>query len=304
MQHGYERELSLVRGELLKHLDPDVKDVLEVGSYILSSGGKRIRPLLTLLTCRTLGGDEERALPLAIGIEYVHVASLLHDDVVDGAEFRRGKKSANLLFGNEVCVLTGDYMYAKALSLYAKYGDLRCIDVLSDAVMKMSQGQLLELKNLGRIIDEDTYFKIVDYKTGALFGACMAVGALMSGREDYWDFYKVGTRVGRAFQLVDDALDYSGDEEKLGKPTGLDLSEGKCTYPLIAVVDRLREDQLGYFFNGMVEELRELVLELGGVEKTVKRANEEIEEVLKFLEGFDKDGILKELLPGVAARER
>ncbi|MDW8096363.1 MAG: polyprenyl synthetase family protein, partial [Aquificaceae bacterium] len=169
-----------LRERILSYIDPEVKEVFDIGYYLISSGGKAIRPLLTIAVCEALGGDTESIYPLAVGIEYVHVASLLHDDVVDGAQTRRGKKSANLIFGNQACVLTGDYMYAKALSLYAQYGNLQSVQVLSDAVMKMSQGQLLELRNLGKLIDEETYFKIIDYKTGALFGACMAVGALMA----------------------------------------------------------------------------------------------------------------------------
>ncbi|MFN3598968.1 MAG: polyprenyl synthetase family protein [Aquificaceae bacterium] len=292
-----------LRDRILYYLDPEVREVFDIGYYIISSGGKGIRPLLTLMVCEALKGDVERAVPLAVGIEYVHVASLLHDDVVDGAQTRRGKKSANLVFGNQACVLTGDYMYAKALYLYSKFGTLETIEVLSDAVMKMSQGQLMELRNLGKIIDEDTYFKIIDYKTGALFGACMAVGALMAGREDHWDFYRIGILAGRAFQLVDDALDYHGEEEKLGKPAGLDLAEGKCTYPLISVFDRLTEDQKELFFHKDHERLRKIVLESGGVEKTEKRAMEELNKVLEFVKPFDQEGRLRDLFTKLVQRE-
>ncbi|MFN3870031.1 MAG: polyprenyl synthetase family protein [Aquificaceae bacterium] len=292
-----------LRERILYYLDPEVREVFDIGYYIISSGGKGIRPLLTLMVCEALKGDMERAVPLAVGIEYVHVASLLHDDVVDGAQTRRGKKSANLVFGNQACVLTGDYMYAKALHLYSKFGTLEAIEILSDAVMKMSQGQLIELRNLGKVIDEEVYFKTIDYKTGALFGACMAVGALMAGREDYWDFYKVGILAGRAFQLVDDALDYSADEERLGKPAGLDLMEGKCTYPLISVLPKLTEDQKALFFKGEHQGLRKIVLEKGGVEKTKIRAMEELNKVLEFIEPFDQEGSLKDLFIGLVQRE-
>ncbi|RMH06119.1 MAG: polyprenyl synthetase family protein [Aquificota bacterium] len=298
----YTQELSLIEEELLKHLDPEVRYVFEVGNYILSSGGKRIRPLLTLLTCKVLGGKEEIALPLAVGIEYVHVASLLHDDVVDNAQTRRGKKSANLVFGEKACVLTGDYMYAKALSLYSEYGSIESIRVLSDAVMKMSQGQVLELINLGKLIDEETYFKVIDYKTGALFGACLAVGALCANRTDYWRFYSVGIKLGRAFQLIDDALDYVGDEKKLGKPAGNDLREGKCTYPLISLLDKLSQKELKLFYE-KPEELRKTVVELGGVERTKQRARQELQEVINFFEGLEGSDALRELFFSVVERE-
>ncbi len=292
-----------IKERVLFYLDPEVREVFDIGYYLISSGGKAIRPLLTLTVCESLSGDVERTIPLAVGIEYVHIASLLHDDVVDGAQTRRGKKSANLVFGNQACVLTGDYMYAKALSLYSQYGSMQSIEVLSHAVMKMSQGQLLELRSLGRIIDEDTYIKIIDYKTGALFGACMAVSALMAGRKDYWDFYHMGVLAGRAFQLIDDALDYYGEEEKLGKPTGSDLAEGKCTYPLISVLDSLTEEQKKLFYNGDSESLRKLVLELGGVERTKIRAEEELRKVLDFIKPFDESETLKDLFLKLVYRE-
>ncbi|MFN7065981.1 MAG: polyprenyl synthetase family protein [Aquificaceae bacterium] len=292
-----------LKEKILHYLDPEVRKVFDIGYYLISSGGKGVRPFITIKVCEVLKGDMERVVPLAVGIEYVHIASLLHDDVVDGAQARRGKKSANLVFGNQACVLTGDYMYAKALSLYSKYGNLEAIEVLSDAVMKMSQGQILELKNLGKIIDEETYFRIIDYKTGALFGACMAVGALMAGRGDYWDFYRAGIWAGRAFQLIDDALDYYGEEEKLGKPAGLDLAEGKCTYPFISVFDKLTGDQKELFFHKDHEMLRKIVLEAGGVEKTKRKAQEELNGVMKFIEPFDICGDLKDLLLKLVQRE-
>ncbi|MEN3028093.1 MAG: polyprenyl synthetase family protein [Aquificaceae bacterium] len=295
--------LESIKERILSYLDPEVREVFDIGYYLISSGGKGVRPLITLMVCEALGGDPERVLPLAVGIEYVHIASLLHDDVVDGAQTRRGKRSANLIFGNQACVLTGDYMYAKALSLYAEYGNLQSVQVLSDAVMKMSQGQLLELKSLGKLIDEETYLKIIDYKTGALFGACMAVGALMAGREDYWQFYRMGMLAGRAFQLVDDALDYYADEQKLGKPVGSDLAEGKCTYPLLSVLNRMEEKEKELFYSGERENLRRLVVELGGVERTRKKAEKELKGVMDFLETFEKAGNLRDTLLKLVYRD-
>jgi len=303
-----ERLLKVIEGELIRYLDPEVREVLEVGNYIVSSGGKRIRPILTLLTCMALGGDESKVHPLAVGIEYIHVASLLHDDVVDGADTRRGKPSANLVFGNEMCVLTGDYMYAKALWLYSVYGDMKSIQILSKAVMDMAQGQVLELKSIENVIDEKTYFDIIDKKTGVLFGASMAVGALMAGREDYEEFYRIGIRVGRAFQLVDDALDYVGSQEKLGKPVGNDLKEGKCTYPLISVLDKLDiRDVESFLKNRNTVWLRQKVIELGGVENTYDKAKVETDQALEDLHriaGKDAVEILFPLIISSVKRER
>ena len=293
-----------IRDKLLSYLDPAVKAVLETGYYILSSGGKYVRPTFLIYTAKMFQSDIERTIPLAVGIEYVHVASLLHDDVVDGAHTRRGKPSAHTLFGSDVCVLTGDYMYAKALNLYATYGDIESIKILSQAVMEMAQSQVLELRSIGDLIDVETYYRIIDGKTGALFGASMAIGALLGGRKDYMDFYTMGLLAGRAFQMVDDALDYVGKEEKMGKPVGNDLREGKCTYPLISVLESLNKGDVEKALReGDVEWLRQKVIQLGGVSKTLERAKAYVEEVKRFLSQFENSEELIKLVDFLVNRE-
>jgi len=297
-------ELSQFNQFMLDYLDPEIKLVEDVGRHILSAGGKRLRPLLMMEVCRVLGGDVEKVIPLAVGIEYIHMASLLHDDVVDGAHTRRGRPSANVLFGNQVVVLGGDYFYAKALWLYANYGNLQAVEMVSRAVMHMSQSQLLELLSLGKLISEEEYFKIIDGKTGALFGASMGVGALMAESTLAEEFYQIGLKVGRAFQLIDDALDYSSSEERLGKPVGNDLREGKCTYPLLSVLDHLdKQWVLERFGKGNTEELREKVVLLGGVENTKRRAEEEIAPVLEFISKFENSQTLVQLIRSIVNRD-
>ena len=298
-------ELSQFNQFMLDYLDPEIKLVEDVGKHILSAGGKRLRPLLMMEVCRVLGGDVERVIPLAVGIEYIHMASLLHDDVVDGAHTRRGRPSANVLFGNQVVVLGGDYFYAKALWLYANYGNLQAVEMVSRAVMHMSQSQLLELLSLGKLISEEEYFRIIDGKTGTLFGASMGVGALMAESPLAEEFYQMGLKVGRAFQLIDDALDYSSSEERLGKPVGSDLREGKCTYPLLSVLDHLdKQWVLERFGKGNTEELRERVVLLGGVENTKRRAEEEIAPVLEFVGKFENSQALLQLIRSIVNRDR
>lgn len=298
-------ELSQFNQFMLDYLDPEIKLVEDVGRYILSAGGKRLRPLLMMEVCKVLGGDVERVIPLAVGIEYIHMASLLHDDVVDGAHTRRGRPSANVLFGNQVVVLGGDYFYAKALWLYANYGNLQAVEMVSRAVMHMSQSQLLELLSLGKLISEEEYFRIIDGKTGTLFGASMGVGALMAESPLAEEFYQMGLKVGRAFQLIDDALDYSSSEERLGKPVGSDLREGKCTYPLLSVLDHLdKQWVLERFGKGNTEELRERVVLLGGVENTKRRAEEEIAPVLEFVGKFENSQALLQLIRSIVNRDR
>jgi len=298
-------ELSQFNQFMLDYLDPEIKLVEDVGRHILSAGGKRLRPLLMMEVCKVLGGDVERVVPLAVGIEYIHMASLLHDDVVDGAHTRRGRPSANVLFGNQAVVLGGDYFYAKALWLYANYGNLKAVEMVSRAVMHMSQSQLLELLSLGKLISEEEYFRIIDGKTGALFGASMGVGALMAESPLAEEFYQMGLKVGRAFQLIDDALDYSSSEERLGKPVGNDLREGKCTYPLLSVLDHLDlQWVLERFGKGNTEELREKVVLLGGVENTKRRAEEEIAPVLEFVGKFENSQALVQLIRSIVNRDR
>jgi octaprenyl-diphosphate synthase len=201
-------------------------------------------------------------------------------------------------------VLGGDYFYAKALWLYANYGNLQAVEMVSRAVMHMSQSQLLELLSLGKLISEEEYFRIIDGKTGALFGASMGVGALMAESPLAEEFYQMGLKVGRAFQLIDDALDYSSSEERLGKPVGNDLREGKCTYPLLSVLDLLdKQWVLERFGKGNTEELRERVVLLGGVENTKRQAEEEIAPVLEFVGKFENSQTLLQLIRSIVNRD-
>ncbi len=284
--------LESIEEELLKNIDSRVKLILETGEYLIRGGGKRVRPLLTMFSCGMCGGEPNQALKLGVALEYIHAASLLHDDVVDGAEKRRGKESANLLFGNGVAVLTGDYMYAKALHIFSTYGTMQMIRIVSRAVMDMAEGQVLELSRVGEIISEEEYFRIIDGKTSALFAACVAVGGLAGGCTDERLLYEIGLSLGRAFQLIDDLLDYVGDGKKLGKPVGNDIREGKATYPLISVLDKI---DVGYAKEVLgkakvsdeeVRRLRDMVLEAGGDYETKRRAQEEVYRVKTLLSGF------------------
>ena len=304
--------LEAIERRLLEELNPKVKLVLETGRYLIDGGGKRLRPLITMLSCGMCGGEPEDALPLGVGLEYIHAASLLHDDVVDGAKKRRGRESANLIFGNEVAVLTGDYMYAKALHLFATHGTIDMIRIVSRAVMDMAEAQVLELSRVGELITEEEYFQIIDGKTAVLFGACVSVGGLAGGCDEEDRLYEVGLRMGRAFQLIDDLLDYAGNSEKTGKPVGNDLREGKTTYPLLSVLDsldRARVESLLKEINPSEEEIesfRREVLSLGGDVKTKERAIEELSRAKELLSVFPenhyKEEILK-LMDFVAFRE-
>ncbi len=294
--------LKRIEEELLKELNPKVRLVLEAGRYLIEGGGKRLRPLLTMLSCGMCGGDPQRALPLGIGLEYIHAASLLHDDVVDGAQKRRGRESANLVFGNEVAVLTGDYMYAKALHLFATHGNIEMIRVVSKAVMDMAEAQVLELSKIGEIVSEDEYFQIIDGKTAVLFGACLSVGGMAGGCKDKETLYEVGLCMGRAFQLIDDLLDYAGDPQRTGKPVGNDLREGKSTYPLLSVMESLVQKEVEELLissnpsEAEIESLRLRVLALGGAQKTRERALRELKRAKELLRSFPDNYFKEEII--------
>ena len=294
--------LEAIEKRLLEELNPKVRLVLETGRYLIEGGGKRLRPLITTLSCGMCGGEPEEALPLGVGIEYIHAASLLHDDVVDGAQNRRGRESANLVFGNEVAVLTGDYMYAKALHLFSTYGTIDMIRLVSQAVMDMAEAQVLELSKVGELISEEEYFKIIDGKTAVLFGACVAVGGMAGGCREEEKLYDVGLHIGRAFQLIDDLLDYAGSSKKTGKPVGNDLKEGKTTYPLLSVLDRLDIEYVKSVLgkvnpsDGAIEELRNKVIELGGDLKTKERAFEELSIAKELISSFPDNQFKEEIL--------
>ena len=293
---------------LTNYLDSEVKLILEIGNYILNSGGKRLRPVLVLAFAKMLGKEDLNNLyPLAVALEYIHTASLLHDDVVDGADKRRGKKSANRVFGNDTVVLTGDYMYANSLYLFSIYGDIDMIKNVSEAVKKMAEGQLLELKRIGDIdLDENDYFKILEGKTAVLFASCCYVGASYGGADDKLksSAYNYGLKIGLAFQLIDDLLDYISDELKLGKPVCNDLREGKLTYPLLSILDKLDENEIKLVKNVIrdlnpsienIEKVKELVRIKGGFDNTIRRAKEIVDEALNELDNFPKNKYFDDL---------
>ncbi len=300
--------IDRIEEELSKYMDSYVEWVVKIGNYILSSGGKRLRPALVLTFSKLLKGEnEERDYPIAVAMEYLHTASLLHDDVVDGAETRRGKISANRVFGNDTTVLTGDYMYANALYLFSIYGDMDMIKNVSDAVKRMAEGQLLELKKIGDIdITFDEYFKILEGKTAVLFASCCYVGSALGNgtQEQKESAYRYGMNIGLAFQLIDDLLDYTADEKKLGKPVCNDLREGKITYPLLSVLKDMTPEEKEFVKKVIrdinpdkehIETVKNMVKEKGGFEKTIDKAKALVDEAVRELDVFPKNEYFDQL---------
>lgn len=229
-------ELDRVEKALREYLKSDVVLIPSIGNYMSDNGGKRIRPMLVLLSARACGYEGERSITHSCVVEYIHTATLLHDDVVDGAQVRRGFPSANAKWGNEASVLVGDYLFARSFHLMSADDDLRIMQVLSDASVSLAEGEVLQLVNMYNLeATEEDYLRIIFRKTAALISSCCRVGAIL-GRAESWReeaLAEYGRHVGYAFQMADDALDYTASAERLGKAVGNDLREGNVTLPLL-----------------------------------------------------------------------
>jgi len=229
-------------------LHSDVVLVRQVAEYIISSGGKRLRPALVLLTAGALGYRGTHHHELAAVIEFIHTATLLHDDVVDESELRRGNQTANALFGNAASVLVGDFLYSRAFQMMLTVDDMRVMRILADATNVIAEGEVLQLMNCHNAdIGIEQYLQVIHFKTAKLFEAAARLGALLGGADQNVedDLARYGMHLGTAFQLIDDVLDYSGEEAATGKHLGDDLAEGKPTLPLIHVMQHGNAEQAG-----------------------------------------------------------
>ena len=221
---------------ILQRLHSDVVLIRQVAEYIVSAGGKRLRPALTLLSGQALGYQDEMLYELAAMVECIHTATLLHDDVVDESDLRRGRDTANALFGNAASVLVGDFLYTRAFQMMVRSQNMRILEVMSEATNVIAEGEVMQLMNIGNVdIDEAGYLHVIQFKTAKLFEAAARVGALIAGASEQMEqaLASYGMHMGTAFQIIDDVLDYSGDVSAIGKALGDDLAEGKPTLPLI-----------------------------------------------------------------------
>lgn len=239
-------DMEAVNGLIRDSLDSDVVLIRQISEYIIGSGGKRLRPLLVCLSARACGYTEWDHVPLAAIIEFIHTATLLHDDVVDESEMRRGQESAHSVWGNASSVLVGDFLYSRSFQMMVEVNSMRIMEVLANATNMIAEGEVEQLLNMhDPEVSEERYFRVIEKKTAKLFEAACQLGAILAGRRDLeMDMACYGRALGTAFQVADDVLDYNGDREKLGKNVGDDLSEGKPTLPLILCRQNLdREDR-------------------------------------------------------------
>lgn len=302
---------------LRETLASHVPYIEEVSRYIIFSGGKRLRPVLFMLCAAAAGGEPDPRL--AAIFEYLHAATLLHDDVVDEAGLRRGRPAARVRYGNDSVILVGDFLFSKSYSLAVEVGDHRFVTALTRCTTTMAEGQVLELLATDQLeLDYPGYLEVIRAKTAVLIAAACEMGAIHAGAPDavVEALYDYGMALGLAFQMVDDALDYVGTAHEFGKPVGHDLAEGKITLPFIHVRDtapaRVRERLLSLAREGRqrpeaVEEAKELVVAHGGVEATYARAAEYARAAQEALGrvpelGGDREVLLS--LPGYVLRRR
>lgn len=239
-------DMKAVDAVIRDRLYSDVVLVRQVAEYIINSGGKRMRPALVLLAAGALGYQGRHHHELAAVVEFIHTATLLHDDVVDESALRRGRDTANAMFGNAASVLVGDFLYSRAFQMMVRIDDMRVMRVLSDATNIIAEGEVLQLMNCHDAdVDEDRYMQVIHYKTAKLFEAAAQLGAIVGGADPAVEqaLAAYGMHLGTAFQLVDDVLDYSGQEADTGKHLGDDLAEGKPTLPLIYVMRAGTQEQ-------------------------------------------------------------
>ena len=278
---------------ILDELNSDVVLINQIGHYIVGSGGKRLRPMLLLLTAKALNYDGQQHLTLAAVIEFIHTATLLHDDVVDESDLRRGKGSANAVWGNAASVLVGDFLYSKAFEMMVRADNMRVMEILSKTTTAIAEGEVLQLLNCNNpTTTEASYLEVISRKTAILFSAATRLSALLinAPAETESQMAAYGMHLGNAFQLIDDALDYKANAEDLGKNLGDDLAEGKPTLPLIHAIEHASEHDSQIIINAIKEgdrnafnDVYKIVKATGAITYTEKRAYEEAQKAINAL---------------------
>lgn len=301
-------ELEQVDHEFARHVQSQVDVIPRIGRYIQTSGGKRVRPAVLLMAARLSGYRGDRAVLYAAVVEFIHTATLVHDDIIDDSELRRGRLAVHSRWGNDITVLLGDYLYIKSMALALTHDTLDIVRLLCDVTLRMIEGELYQLtKNGDAGITEDEHFDIIRRKTAYLFGGCGQIGGMLGNvsPEQERALQEYGFNLGIAFQLVDDLLDFTGDLAALGKPVGADLREGKMTLPLIHLLQQ--DEEVGEKIvrdiiasrtatDGQWNELLQLLKKHRSIDYAYRRAVEFAERAKKPLHAFppssERDALL------------
>jgi octaprenyl-diphosphate synthase len=301
-------ELEKVEIELINVLSSDVPVINKAGGYIIGGGGKRFRPLMLLLVAKCCNYSGDKHIKLACIFEYIHTATLLHDDVLDHAKTRRGNSSVNSVWGNQISVLVGDYLLSKAFSFLVEIGNIKIMKVVSDATTQVAEGETMQTeKSNDANLTEDEYITIISKKTASLIAAACQAGAILGDASPKLEdnFRNYGLNLGIAFQMVDDALDYIAEDKKFGKAICKDLQEGKITLPLIHTLKEAsakdRETILKILKNNCFDEektsiITKLMEEYQGVNYVLSRAREYISSSLLYLKELDSSPIKDALI--------
>ena len=291
--------MAEVNALIISHAGSDVTMIPEVADHLISSGGKRIRPMLTLGTAKLFGYEGDGDVKLATAVEYMHTATLLHDDVVDDSGMRRGKPAARMIWGNQASVLVGDFLLGQSFKLMVDVGSLDALDVFSRAAATISEGEVRQLAGAKSLsVGEDHYMAVIEAKTAALFAAATAAGPIIADASEHRPALEsYGRHLGLAFQLIDAALDFAGDAETLGKNVGDDLREGKATLPVLLAYQR-GNAQDREFWSRCIERgevrdedgltARQLVTATGGLEETQARAQRFADQALEDLDSVPR----------------
>ncbi len=299
-------DMSIVDGVIRTRLHSEVALVSQVSEYIINSGGKRLRPALVVLSAKAFGYDGKFHHELAAVVEFIHTATLLHDDVVDESDLRRGRATASALFGNAASVLVGDFLYSRAFQMMVEVGDMRVMRILADATNTIAEGEVLQLLNCHDAdVDATGYLRVIHCKTAKLFEAAMRLGAVLAQVDEASEqaVASYGMHLGTAFQLVDDVLDYSGDEQDTGKNLGDDLSEGKPTLPLIYAMQHGDAAQVAVVRNAIEQgdidsfsEVLRVIKQTGALQYTREQAQREADAACAALAGVTDSDYKQSLL--------
>jgi octaprenyl-diphosphate synthase len=291
-------DMAGVDALITARMDSPVPTIPALAEHLIAAGGKRLRPLLTVAADRLAGGTDDHCLKLAAAVEFIHTATLLHDDVVDGSQLRRGKVAAHLIWGGASSVLVGDFLFASAFELMVETGSLRALDILAKASGVIAEGEVLQLTRSHDLdLDQATYIEIIRAKTAELFAAAAEAGAVAAGASDRHvaALREYGLCLGLAFQLTDDALDYGGVTETLGKNAGDDFREGKLTLPLILAVARSGARETAFWERavGRLEQteadfrrVREIIVGAGALDATLNLASDYADQAQRALKLF------------------
>ncbi len=288
-------DMAKVNETILAQLNSDVSLINQLGFYLINSGGKRLRPLLAVLSARALGYTGDAHTKAAAFIEFIHTATLLHDDVVDESDMRRGKATANATFGNAASVLVGDYIYTRSFQMMTQLGSLRVLELMSYAVNVIAEGEVQQLINCNDPdITEENYMQVIYSKTARLFEAATQIGAILSDADSDTEkaFQDYGRYLGTAFQLIDDLMDYTSDGDEMGKNVGDDLAEGKPTIPLLHAMRTGTPEQIQIIrdaiekSNGMehLETILDILEQTGSLTYTQQKAQEEADKAIQALD--------------------